>query len=196
MTQAETQQDRDARAITDLNRATDWLVQNGLYVLEHRDREFLVRKLAGEFDVQLFVHPLLDVAPQLAEFRIKVAGLNHVITDFFRVIDGGVSTDFWAVRKFSKEWETVDIAGCHFYVTRREGKGPALVVESSPTFIQRFATSGNNIAEPPQNDLRTAYVLRAWENPACFPNTHLPEWEIVIDADGSYRAVPAQPVSR
>lgn len=178
-----------------LEKASDWLVRNGLYVLRFKDKDFLKAKLRDLGPVQLWVDPVVNRAGALALLKIKAGGYNYDIEAVWRTEADGRTYDFWMVQGSSQDFVT-PMRRCLFYVTLADDKDQRRVLEKSDSFIPHYVTPDGARLILPQDDLTVQYRMRAWRFPECFPGSAMATRKVDHDANGVLTQTPAAPPDR
>ena len=188
----------ERHAIGLLNKATDYLIRYGQFILVRRGHDFLSAKLIEEFPVQMWVRPMIHEEGHLALFRIKMGGYYFRIEAIHTERLHEVDYEHWVTHVTAQDYVT-PLRGCIFHIAsvrKVEGGNPAEakrdILKRETTFIPEYRTEGGDIFRLPLSDPRVLFALQAWEYPACFAGTDLPLTEVVAEPGGTYSMRPAR----
>lgn len=182
-----------ARAIERLDAAQSWVITDGITTLKDHGPDAVKDMLFDRWTVLQRASPILDQAGIVAQFRLKARGISYDIQSLYQAAAGQGVYDFWMVQKSAADWAGGG-AACTFVVTSaHSATGRRAIVQSSPQFIATFETPDGETVTFPQDDPAVLYDLRAWQYPACFPDSDLPGQQVIMDDDGAFKTQPYKP---
>jgi hypothetical protein len=176
---------QEERALSNLNTATDWLIEQGIPYYEQNGSDAMFDYLAENGPVLQWADPQVNSNGIAALFRIHFAGYYFNIESLYQSELDGILYDYWIVNAFAADWAS-PYEKCEFLVTSRPLGAKRSILRRSPTFFDRFETDTGQVFELPTKDAHILYRMRAWETPSCFPGLPLPEKKICLTGEGEY----------
>ncbi|MFN3144071.1 MAG: hypothetical protein ACE368_01880 [Paracoccaceae bacterium] len=186
--------DQEKHVLGLLNRASEWVIRNGRFVLSQRGYDFLFDKLIDDFPVQLWVEPFVDEGDHIADFRLKLGGYYYDLETIDERSISGTVYEYWVIHIRSADWVT-PLRLCFFYIVAypsgssagRNARREILAREGS--YIPRYVTSSGEVFAPRVTDPVVLYRLRAWEFPLSFPGQDFASVKVEPLGNGRYEMV-------
>ncbi|MBL4865530.1 MAG: hypothetical protein JKY67_23035 [Pseudomonadales bacterium] len=173
------------KMIKNLNVASVWLIEEGLYTFKKSGKNGLHRKLVDEWGVQIWVDPWIESERYIDGFWIKARGINHEVINFYRKKHQNFIYEFWVVKVDGKEWADVK-SRAEFYVVKTDTVyGKREILKTSDQFIEEYEVDGEDSIRFPQDDLQVLYELQAWLYPSNFEKSKLKDKKLIMDSTGN-----------
>ena len=176
-----------------LEKAMAWVIRYGIAVVRVRGGAFLASKLSEKFKVGQYSQPLIDRQDTFALFMIRARGYYYAIEVLHRQEIDGTLFKYWVVHASTPNRDSNDdtpLHHCRFFVTEAKEDGSRVIVKRAEQYFPSYLTASGAQLVVPEIDLRVLYGLKAWQYPGCFPDSALPQHEVVVDERRGYQVVP------
>lgn len=189
----------ERHALGQLNRATEWVIHWGRFVMARKGFFFTEAKLREQTGADLWSEPYLDTQDKIALFQLKAGGYFYDVEAIHADEIDGVLYEYWVVHVEALEYAT-PVMACLFYVTaaREDHEMGAFgarrdILKGEGQFFDSYRTESGEVFALPLDDLKIRHALQAWDYPGCFPGSDLPLTRVIAGPDGSFRAEPFAP---
>lgn len=171
------------KMIKNMNDASRWVIEDGVYTFSEKGKEGLHRKLVDTWSVQIWADPWVESERYLARFLIKGRGINYDIHNLYREKVKGHFYEFWLIKVAGREWSG-EVDRSEFFLTKTDGNyGRRIILKESDQVIESYDIDGVTIRLPVDN-LELLYDMQAWLFPSNYANSKLKDKKVVMDSEG------------
>ena len=176
------------RAVTDLNAASRWVIEEGIPVYSQQGMKVFKRKLRDEWVVGHYgIKPYLEERGYMARFSIKARGINHSIRNLYREQVGDAFYEFWVVNVTALDWAGVDNRAEFFVTKTQEVYGVREILTQSDQFLPSYRIAGGREIVFPVDDLMVLYNMQAWEFPDNYRGVDINAMKVFVDRKGTLK---------
>ena len=173
------------KMVKNLNLASVWLIEEGVYTFKKSGKHGIHRKLVDEWGVQIWVDPWIESDRYIDGFWIKARGINHEVINFYREKYQDFLYEFWVVKVDAEEWSGIKPRAEFYVVKTDEVYGKREILKRSDQFIEEYAVDEGHLIRFPQDNLQVLYEMQAWLYPENFQKSKLKNKKVVMDSSGN-----------